>query len=138
MTIGIYVRALVSKTTDNYIITYARGHVVLLASMRNYHLRIGQLIGPVLITTHNFKALRFSIFLTLLTCVYYALKPCSSTGPRMGGNTIRHAVLKGEWVREFGSFPRYGDPNIDPKIIESLLLGPPRKVPLILQNPMYV
>ena len=34
----------------------------------------------------------------------------------------------------YGTFPKSGDPNIDPKILESLILGPPKKVPLILGN----
>ena len=33
-----------------------------------------------------------------------------------------------------GSFPKYGDPNIDPKILV-LSIGAPKMVPLILGNP---
>ena len=34
-----------------------------------------------------------------------------------------------------GSFPKKGDPNVDPKILQSLLWGPPQKVSQILGNP---
>ena len=35
----------------------------------------------------------------------------------------------------YGSFPESGDPNIDPKILQSLLWDPPKKVPLNLGIP---
>ena len=35
----------------------------------------------------------------------------------------------------FGSFPKSGDPNIDPKNTIILIMGTPNKVPLILGNP---
>ena len=34
-----------------------------------------------------------------------------------------------------GSFPKEGDPNVDPKNIVILIMGIPKKVPLILGNP---
>ena len=36
----------------------------------------------------------------------------------------------------YGSFPEKGVPNIDSKILSSLLSGPPKRVPLILGNPL--
>ena len=29
----------------------------------------------------------------------------------------------------YGSFPKLGDPNMDPKILESLILGPLKRYP---------
>ena len=35
----------------------------------------------------------------------------------------------------YGSFPKYGDPNIDPQVLQSLLWGLPKSYPAILGNP---
>ena len=42
------------------------------------------------------------------------------------GTDGKYQIVESE---AYGSFPKSGDPNIDPKILESLLLGPPKRDP---------
>ena len=47
------------------------------------------------------------------------------------GTKLKHAI----WFGVLGRFSKYGYPNISPYILSSLLWGPPKRYPLVLETP---